>query len=251
MTLPRGPLAAAALALSAGVAFAAPPAKPIAQSPYAAEFAGVWERVGSINFDPTIPQNLPDRPPLTPKAAAQFQASIDSAAAGKPINDPHADCVPLGMPRMMNMVYLFEVLVSPDKLTIIAEEQSQVRRLWTDGRGFPDDMYPTYNGSSIAHWEGPVLVVQTDGLKSDIPINQKGLMHSDKLKVSERLWIEPDKKTMKNQITLTDPETFATPWVVTKTYKRTTDPLNEYVCEENNRNPVGADGVTGTILAGK
>jgi len=56
---------------------------------------------------------------------------------------------------------------------------------------------------------------------------------------------------MKDQITLTDPETFATPWVVTKTYKRTTDPLNEYVCEENNRNPVGADGVTSTILAGK
>ena len=244
-------LSIASLVLSAGAALAAPPAKPVPQSPYAADFAGVWDRQGSINFDPTIPFSQPDRPPLTAKAAAQFQASIDSAAAGKPINDPHADCIPLGMPRMMNMPYLFEFLVSGDKLTLIAEEQSQVRRIWTDGRGHPEDLYPTYVGSSIAHWEGPVLVVETAGMKSDIPINQKGLMHSDKLQVKERFWLEDGKNTLKDQITLTDPETFATPWVVTKTYKRTDLPLNEYVCEENNRNPVGADGVTGTILTGK
>ena len=36
---------------------------------------------------------------------------------------------------------------------------------------------------------------------------------------------------------------------MTKTYKRTHDPVNEYVCEENNRNPVGKDGVTGVVLS--
>jgi len=238
------------LALAANAALAAPaaPSKPIPQSRYAKDFVGTWDRVGSINFDPTIPFDKPDRPPLTPKAAAQFQASLDSAAAGKPINDPHANCIPLGMPRMMNGVYLMEVLVADEKVVVIGEEQSQVRRIWTDGRGFGDEIDPTYNGTSVGHWEGKVLVVETKGLHWDIPINQKGLMHSPNLMVSERLWLE-NPNTLHDQITLTDPDTFATPWTVTKTYKRTNDPVNEYVCEENNRNPVRPDGVTGVILS--
>jgi hypothetical protein len=248
----RASALAVALALAAGAAIAAPhaPAKPIPQSPYAKDFVGTWDRVGSINFDPTIPFSQPDRPPLTPAAAAQFKASLDSAAAGKPINDPHANCIPLGMPRMMNGVYLMELLIADEKVVVIGEEQSQVRRIWTDGRSFDEDMWDTYNGTSIGHWEGKVLVVETRGAKSDIPINQKGLMHSDKMTISERLWLE-DKNTLHDQITLTDPLTFAKPWVVTKTYRRTQDPANEYVCEENNRNPVGADGVTGVILSNK
>jgi hypothetical protein len=241
-----------ALALGANAAHAAPaaPSKAIPQSPNAQAFVGVWDRVGSINFDPTIPFDKPDQPPLTPKAAAQFQASLDSAAAGKPINDPHANCIPLGMPRMMNGVYLMEVLVADEKVVVIGEEQSQVRRIWTDGRGFGAEVDPTYNGTSVGHWEGKVLVVETRGLHWDIPINQKGLMHSQNLTVSERLWLE-NPNTLHDQITLTDPEIFSKPWTVTKTYKRTRDPLNEYVCEENNRNPVRADGVTGVILKGQ
>ena len=240
------------LALAASATLAAPqaPNKPVPQSPYAKAFVGVWDRVGSINFDPTIPFDKPDRPPLTPKAAAQFQASLDSAAAGKPINDPHANCIPLGMPRMMNGVYLMEFLVADEKVIIIGEEQSQVRRIWTDGRGFGDEIDPTYNGTSVGHWEGKTLVVETKGLHWDIPINQKGLMHSPDLTVSERFWLEDKGNTLHDQITLTDPQTFATPWTVTKTFKRTRDPLNEYVCEENNRNPVGKDGVTGVVLSG-
>lgn len=240
----------AALALIAGAALAAPaaPKNPIPQSPYAKDFVGTWDRVGSINFDPTIPFDKPDQPPLTPKAAAQFQASLDSAAAGKPINDPHANCIPLGMPRMMNGVYLMEILAADEKMVVIGEEQSQVRRIWTDGRGFGDELDPTYNGTSVGHWEGKTLVVETKGLHWDIPINQKGLMHSPNLTVSERFWLE-NPNTLHDQITLTDPETFSKPWTVTKTYKRTKDPVNEYVCEENNRNPVRPDGVTGVVLS--
>ena len=237
------------LALFAGMALAAPqpPRTPVPQSPYARAFEGQWERRGSQNFDPSIPDTLPDHPPLTPAAAAQFQAALDAAKAGRPIHDPHAGCLPLGMPRMMNMPFLFEVIASKERVTMIMEEQSQVRRIWTDGRGFPDDMWDTFVGTSIGHWEGKVLVVETHGMKADLPITQKGLMHSDKLKVRERLWLA-DADTMKDEITLTDPETFTQPWTQTKTYRRTRDPLNEYVCEENNRNPVSADGVTGVTL---
>ena len=214
------------------------------------DWYGVWERVGSINWDPAVPGNQPDKPPLTPEYQARFQRALDMAAAGNPVNDPHATCVPLGFPRMMNMSYPFEVLYGPDKITIISEESSQVRRIWMDGRDFPADPDPTYNGYSIGHWEGRELVVETRALRGDTMITQKGLEHTANLKVIER-WKEADAQTVKVDITLIDPVQFSRPWTVTKTYKRAPHfHIIEYVCEENNRNPVGPDGVTGVVLQG-
>ncbi len=251
-----GATACTALPTSTGAGPAAAPASPAPAAALApapargtsrADFYGTWERVGSLNFDPTIPGNQPDRPPLTPKAQAQFDASIKSAAEGRPINDPHANCVPLGMPRMMNMVYLMEIYPEAEKTVIIAEESSQVRRIYTDGRPISDDLHPTYNGSSYGHWEGDILVSRTVAMRADTPINGRGLFHSGKLVVDERMWLE-SHDVLKNRMTLTDPETFATPWTVTKTYRRTKDEVLEYVCQENNLNPVGEDGVTLVIL---
>jgi hypothetical protein len=153
---------------------------------------------------------------------------------------------------MMNMSYPFEVLYGPDKITIISEESSQVRRIWMDGRKFPaaDDLDPTYNGYSIGHWEGNVLVVETRGVRGDTMLTQKGLEHTANLRVIER-WREADDKSLKVEITLIDPIQFTQPWTVTKTYRRPRRPgeeIMEYVCEENIRNPVGPDGVTGIIL---
>ena len=197
-----------------------------------------------MNFDPTIPQELPDHPPLTPKAAAQFQAAADSAAAGRPIIDPHANCIPLGMPRLMSMPFLMEILPAADKVTVIGEEQSQVRRIWTDGCGVTDDVYPSYNGYSYGHWQGSTLIARTVQMRADVPINSKGLMRSDNLVVDERFWLT-DHDTLKLEMTLTDPETFAKPWVVVKTFRRTHDALHEYVCEENNRHGFEPPAVTG------
>lgn len=214
------------------------------------DWYGVWERTGSINWDPTVPQGQPDRPPLTPEYQKRYQRALDMAAAGTPINDPHANCVPLGFPRMMNMAYPFEILYGPDKITIISEESSQVRRIWMDGRGFPkaDDLDQSYNGYSIGRWEGNELVVETRGLRGDTMLTQKGLEHTKNLHVTER-WRQVDAKTLKVDITLADPIQFTRPWTVTKTYRRAPHlEIFEYVCEENNRNVVRPDGVTGVTL---
>jgi hypothetical protein len=213
------------------------------------DWYGVWERVGSLNFDPTVPGNKPDQPPLTPEYQARFQKALDMAAAGTPINDPHANCVPLGFPRMMNMAYPFEILYGPDKITIISEESSQVRRIWMDSRKFPEpaDLEQSYKGYSIGRWEGDELVVETRGLRGDMMLTQKGLEHTKNLRVMER-WRQADPNTLKVDITLIDPIQFTRPWTVTKTYRRSKTYIMEYVCEENNRNPIRPDGVTGVIL---
>ncbi len=209
---------------------------------------GVWTRVGSINFDPTIPNGQIDHPDLTPEYQALYTRGIESMKAGNPVNDPTAACVPPGMPRIMNMVYPMEIFQRPGQVAIFVEWESQVRRIYTDGRGHPADLDPTYNGHSTGHWEGKDLVAETVGLRGDMMITQNGLGMSDALTIRER-WRQTDPDTLTDTITLIDPKALKTPWTVVKTFKRAPKlEIMEYACQENNRNPILADGTTGVVL---
>ncbi len=189
-----------------------------------------------------------DHPPLTPEFEAKYQRGQDSMKAGKPVNDPTAACVPQGMPRIMNMVYPMEIFQRPGQVAIFAEWQSQVRRIYTDGRKYDPDSDPSYNGFSVGHWEKGDLIVETRGLRGDMMLTQNGLALSDALVVHE-VFHQVDQNTLTDTITLTDAKALTRPWTVTKTYKRAPKlQIMEYVCQENNRNPIMPDGTTGVIL---
>ncbi len=234
---------AAAAWLGAATAEAAP-----AKRAAVPDWTGVWEREGSILFDPNVGLGQTETPPLTPAYQKRYDDIIAAARGGRPVADPGALCLPAGMPRVMVMTYPMEILQTPGQVTIIAEWASQVRRIYTDGRPHPSDPDPTYQGHSIGHWEGATLVVDTVGIRGDTVFDSTGLGHSDKIHVTERLrQTGPD--ALEDQITTEDPEAFTHPWVVTRKYRRAKPgtEIMEYVCEENNRNPVGANGVTGFV----
>ena len=70
--------------------------------------------------------------------------------------------------------------------------------------------------------------------------------HSDKVHEIERIRrISPTQ--IEDVMTIEDPVAFTKPWVVTRRYdlKPTWD-IQEYVCEDNNRNPIKSDGTTET-----
>ena len=209
---------------------------------------GVWERVGSITWDPNGTYGVPEKPPFTPEYAERYRQTSEAARAGHPVQDPTSRCLPPGMPRIMTMTYPMEILMVPGQVTIIAEWSSQVRRVFTDGRGHPsaDDLDPTYNGHSIGHWEGKgkeaVLVIDTVGIRADTGFDASGIEHSDQIHVVERMrQTAPDR--LQDEISVIDPKAFIHPWVVTKTYKRGGPDarIMEYVCEENNRDPLARD----------
>jgi hypothetical protein len=231
-----------ALALAA-VAGSAPAQVPAQNVP---NFIGIWEREGGILFDPAVRTGEALKPPLTPAAQARYDAIMAKARAGTPVADPGALCLPAGMPRVMVMTYPMEILQTPGQVTIIAEWSSQTRRIFTDGRPHPADPDPTYQGHSIGHWEGDTLVIDTVGVRADTVFDSSGLGHSDKMRIAERMRLVSPTE-LEDQITITDPETFTRPWTVTRKYKRGGKDLQimEYICEENNRNPVDASGVTG------
>ena len=216
------------------------------------DFTGLWENRGGIGWQQGIPPGKGQNPPLTPDYQKIFDRHQANAAMGKPTGDPTAGCLPQGMPRIMTMTYPMEIMMNELQVNIFAEWNGQTRRIYTDGRPLPpdDEVDITYNGYSVGHWEADVLVADTNGMRGDTNLESSGLPHSDAIRARERIWLADDN-TIKDEITLTDPKAFTKPWTVTKTYHRAKPgaELIEYVCLENQRNPVNDKGEIGVILA--
>ncbi|MEN9705810.1 MAG: hypothetical protein RLZZ393_1689 [Pseudomonadota bacterium] len=216
------------------------------------DFTGIWENRGGIGWRQGIPPGIRQDPPLTPAYRAVWQRHLDNAAAGHPTGDPTAGCLPQGMPRIMTMTYPMEIVMNARQVNIFAEWNGQTRRIFTDGRSLPapDDVEVTFNGTSVGHWEGDVLVATTVGMRPETNLESSGLPHSDVLVVKERIWLDGDD-LLKDEITLVDAKAYTQPWTVTKAYHRAAPgaELIEYVCLENQRNPVNAAGEIGVILA--
>ena len=66
-----------------------------------------------------------------------------------------------------------------------------------------------------------------------------------------RFGITPDGgivDELEDRLVVEDPIAFTKPWQVVRTYDLKPDwEIKEYVCEENNRNPINPDGSTGFI----
>ena len=172
-----------------------------------------------------------------------FDKKIAEAKTGGKVADPVALCFPPGMPRMMSMVYGMELLQTPGQVAITSEWQAASRRIWLNRKSHPDvdELDPTYAGDSIGHWEGDTLIVDTVGIRDDVPLNYDGLPHSDKLHVTEK-FSESAPGVLIDEITIEDSDAFVSPWKEFETYRYRPDlSIREYVCLENNRN-VGKDG---------
>jgi hypothetical protein len=185
----------------------------------------------------------PAGPQLTPEYAAKRQALI---ARGAEDNDT-ANCLPPGMPGVMGQPYPYEFLLTPGKVTIIGEAYMQVRHIYTDGRPLPADPDPTFNGTSIGRWQGDTLVIESVGF-TDQTLLAPNTPHSDKMKIVERVRLTaPDVMTI--ETTVTDPEALTAPYTTTRTLARHREwTTAEYICEQNNRNYVDAQGKAGIKL---
>ena len=203
------------------------------------DLTGVWQVTGYFTLSPdkALPKFLPPYDALYTKRMAAFNA-------GAPIDDVTADCLPPGMPHIQVVPYPFEIMQTPGRLTMLFEYAGQVRRIYLDG-GAPKDPDPTYYGTSVGHWQGDTLAVTTTNIREDTQGDFSGLPHSDALTITERFRrTAPD--TLQDQITLTDPKAYSQPFTTTRIYKAHPDwTIGEYVCEENNRNRIQDNGVTG------
>jgi hypothetical protein len=238
-----------ALALPAAIIAAEPKGAAWPKGQYATldslpDWGGVWV-LGRPR--PVAGAPAPEGPKFKGRYLAQFedwqkQVRENNGQARKDTSN----CMPPGMPNMMATgQYPVEFLFTPGRVTTHHEAWMQWRSIYTDGRGHPDDLEPGIFGHSIGHWEGGTLVVETVGIKTVTELGA-GMKHSDKLKVLERIGLAPDSAdTLVVQLTMEDPEALEKPYVRTFTFTRQRDwSLMEFICAENDRNPVDQNGVT-------
>ncbi len=145
----RGAVAlAAALMLAAGGVRAADDGK-------YPNWKGQWDTINprfggqAIKFDPTKAFGPAQQAPLTPEYQKVLAESMADQAKGGLGNYPSARCLPGGMPRMMASP-VQEYIITPDITYIVAG--IELRRIFTDGRDWPTNMEPTYQGYSIGKW---------------------------------------------------------------------------------------------------
>jgi hypothetical protein len=211
------------------------------------DLSGVWEVAFGSRTRPG--PGMPEQPSLTPEYAQKLAVFKAAQAKGEDVESPQANCVPPGMPAIMNQPYPMELLFTPGKVTIVIEAYSQTRRIFLDGRKHPDDPDLTYNGHSVGHWDGDTLVVDSVGFTPDTALGpSQGYRHSDQMHIVERFRLTaPD--TMEVVTTIDDAKALTKPFAATKVLARHRDwDIAEYICEQNNRNLSDEKGKAGIIL---
>src|SRR5690348_10581183 len=136
-----------ALALTAALALTTFGAQAWDESKYP-DFSGQWKRPPGIanQFDQTKPQRLGQMAPLKREYQLIFEKGLQDQSEGGQGNDPTFSCIPDGMPRVMNVIFPMEVIVTPKTTYMLIEYLTQQRRIFTDGRNFPDEFEPSFQG---------------------------------------------------------------------------------------------------------
>jgi hypothetical protein len=187
--------------------------------------------------------------PFESKLSATGRAGVEAfkQTYGEDYPDPGSYCVPQGLPSVMValVTYPIEIIQHPGQITMLAEMEMQVRRIYMDGREHPANYPHTRIGHSIGHWDGDTLIIDTTLLQEwkapnwphtrDTRIRERiYLTTRDKVTAPSAIFVsqEPlDDEVLVVELTLTDPATYIEPLNVTVYYQKVSDDnILEYDC---------------------
>lgn len=203
-------------------------------------------------------------PILRPEAAEVVKKHAEMSLTGLGYPNPRNQCWPEGVPFIFTNAAIL-LVQQPDKITIVYDEDHEVRRIRLNAP-HPAQVTPSWYGDSVGHFEGDTLVVDTVGLKIGpySAIDQYATPFTKALHVVERYRLidyedakeawrrggrenirggavnegwAPDPndkgKALQLQFTVEDAGAFTTPWSGTKTYRRSFRDWPERSCAEN------------------
>lgn len=198
---------------------------------------------GGNPWDPNKPMGLAQQAPLTPDYQAIFEASVKAQKAGTQGNSLGSTCVLAGMPKMMNFAEPMEIVIRP-AITYFIPVQDPVRRVYTDGRDWPGDEPPTFQGYAIGRWideDGDgrydVLEIETRNFLGPRVFESTGLplARDNQTVVQERLYLDKANKDVLHDKVTTIDHALTRPWTVDRVYLRTDPPRwIEKNCHESN-----------------
>ena len=204
------------------------------------DFSGQWRTIGGPGR-----WARDQKAPLTPEYQAIFDA--DEHEGGQSYHNKTYLCWSPGLPRVTNGYGEIEFVITDKTFYIMVDHVYDNRRIYTDGRPWPEPLAPKFLGTSIGQWvdedgdgKYDVLVVETRGFRGPRAYDATGLpLHRDNQTViKERFSIDKsDPNVLHDEVTVID-NALTRPWTVTKSYRR--DPKNvfpewtEQNCAESN-----------------
>ena len=151
------------------------------------------------------------------------------------LEDPGQICRPTG-PLRGNAVSDFELLASPEKITIIGGTgggilTAGIRRIYLS-RPHLKNPPLTYFGDSIAHWEGETLVLDAIGYNEKTWFTRDPQRHTEALHISERWKFVANDTWLEKTITVDDRFALTAPFTVTWYFEKLSDdiPQPERLC---------------------
>jgi hypothetical protein len=159
------------------------------------------DRAARRQFDPTVTPE--EKPVFIPGAEEKFRQTV-----------PYGECVIPSTPRTLlqenSLTWPMQLVQTPGRLVMLIEYPMDFRVIHTDGRPHSKDPDPTFNGDSVAHWEGDTLVIDSTALDNRVA-NFGGWFHSEQEHVIERI-SRPSKNYLIHEVTIEDPLVLAKPW---------------------------------------
>jgi len=180
-----------------------------------------------LRFDPSKPYAKAQQAPLTEEYQKIYEANLKELELGRQgLFLYHASCLPAGMPTMMS-AGTHEFIITPE-ITYIAG--SDMRHVFTDGRSWPTEIEPTYQGYSMGTWvdedgDGTydVLEVETRGpFKGPRTYDSSGLpLHFDNDSTfKERIFADKSNPNLLHDLITVYDRALTRPWTADKTYRR-------------------------------
>jgi hypothetical protein len=179
-------------------------------------------------------------PFLNDEARKRAAVAVNARTSGsRPFDGPEAldlydRCITRGMPHVIfPTIYnnTSQIVQGPGYVAIRYEMIHDARIIPLDGRPQLTSTIRQYFGDSRGRWEGDTLVVEVTNFPTDI-VNYRGATGA--LHVTER-FRRVDASTVRYEVTVSDPATFARPWTAAIDLKSSTQPdVFEYACHEGN-----------------
>jgi hypothetical protein len=144
------------------------------------DLTGIWRNPDGRLLDNVATGGV--QVPFRPEGEALYKERQENFSKDR----PSGRCLPHGVPdAMLVPATPFKILQTPGVTLILFENQGHFRQVFTDGRGLPKEMQPTWLGYSVGKWEGDTFVVDSMGFNDQTYLDDGGHPHSDAYHATE------------------------------------------------------------------
>jgi hypothetical protein len=180
--------------------------------------------------------------PFTAEGRKVVQRRVASISNGKPYLNASAYCIPTGPFWQFDLTMPFNVHQAKNLMELQFEEFHGIITIALDPAKAPP---AAYMGSSVAHWDGDTLVVETSGFKEGMWLTTRGSSVSKDLKLTQRIRkVKTGNKWYLEMIyTIDDPTYYTQPWSYARHFAWRPDMtlFREYNCEVQTGAKDGVD----------